>query len=409
MPDIKVRHLVMKTGADGPRFYWQPSAELRADGWRNRALRTPEGALVRDRMAAAAMAEDLNAEVDAWRRGEMPPNAPAPMKAREEQAKPGTVKALIDDYQASRFWTDRQPATRRQYQWCLDLIQEWAGTEPVRAITPPAIQAFYESQLTRVEGAGRKKRTIRTPAKAAAVYRVLRLLLQAGERLGYLRPQTNPALRAGITYKRARDPVLWTPDVLAHMVATADEMGWRSIGTAMMLNEWLGQRQGDLLRLPPWKAEGGALVFRQGKTDRLVALPLHLVPHLVARLQAEEARPGRVVSLKDAAVRLLLNDSTGQQWSAHTFRHLFAEIRDKASEAMPECRRLLFMELRHTAVTRLHEAGVDELGIGGVTGHSASTVKQMLDDHYLVRTEKAAEGAFRKRLAAEENEAATGL
>ena len=62
---------------------------------------------------------------------------------------------------------------------------------------------------------------------------------------------------------------------------------------------------------------------------------------------------------------------------------------------------LWFMELRHTAVTRLHEAGVDFLGIAGITGHTPGTVQAMCDKHYLVRTAKAAEGAFRKRLAAE--------
>ena len=41
----------------------------------------------------------------------------------------------------------------------------------------------------------------------------------------------------------------------------------------------------------------------------------------------------------------------------------------------PPCAGLRFMELRHTAVTRMHESGVDALGI---TVHSANTVKQIL-------------------------------
>ena len=174
-------------------------------------------------------------------------------------------------------------------------------------------------------------------------------------------------------------------------------MGWRSVATAILLNEWLGQRESDILALKPWKVEAESLQLQQGKRKRIVRLPVHVVPHLVARLRGEAERPGAVASLE----HLLLHDRTGQAWGEHTFRHIFAEVRARAAQTMPDCADLRFMELRHTAVTRLHEAGVDELGIAGITGHSPRTVREILDRHYLVRTERAAERAFRLRLAAE--------
>ena len=73
-----------------------------------------------------------------------------------------------------------------------------------------------------------------------------------------------------------------------------------------------------------------------------------------------------------------------------------------AAKEMPECDGLWFMELRHSAVTVLHEAGVDPIGIAGMTGHTEGSVRAILDKHYLIRTSRAAEGAFRKRLAGEE-------
>ena len=102
-----------------------------------------------------------------------------------------------------------------------------------------------------------------------------------------------PRLRAalGIGLHRQRDPVLWSPAAVRHMAAAADALGWRSIGTAILLNEWFGQRVADVLKLPPLSVEGPLLV-RQGKTGRRVALPVHLVPHLVQRLQAQGWRPG---------------------------------------------------------------------------------------------------------------------
>jgi integrase len=390
MATLKVRHLVQKQG----RFYWQPSALLRSAGWR--PMRLPD-----TQAEAIAKAEALNAEVDTWRAGAPTPNAPA-AAGRKRKAAPGSVSALIADYKASRFWPTNAK-TRAGYQWCLDMIEAWAGDMPARAITPPAVQAFYLSQLRRSEGTGKARRVIETPAKAAAAVRVLRVLLQVGVRLGYV--TSNAAARPGIGLERQREPVLWSPAEVAHMAATADAMGWRSIGTAILLNDWLGQRVSDVLALPPHQVEAGALVIRQGKRQRRVALPLHLVPHLVERLQAERTRDGAVVS----ATHLLVHDRTGQPWKLFTFDHVFAAIRAKAAAgdeeaglpAMPSCSGLRFAELRHSAVTRLNAAGVDPIDIAGITGHAEKSVRQLLDRHYLIRTAKGAERAFMARLKAE--------
>jgi integrase len=401
----KVRHLVVRMVGGRERFYWQPAKALRLQGWRAQAL--PD-----DRAQALAKAEALNLEVDAWRRGEVAPNAPAAAVRRGRRAAPGSVEALIQDYKASRFWLKLADRTRKEYGWCLDVIATWAGDMPARAITAPAVQAFYAGQLRRVEGAGKARRVIETPARAAAVVRVLRLLLTVGERLGYLAPGANPAAKPGLIVKRQRDPVLWSREAVAHMAAVADLLGWRSIGTAILLNEWLGQREADVLALPPYREEGGAIVLRQGKTGRRVVLPVHLVPHLVARLKGEAARPDAVRGLS----ALLVHDRMGLPWNEHTFRHTFAAIRDIAASGrefdpktalpgvapMPACAELRFAELRHTAVTRLHEAGVDEQGIATISGHTPGSVRAILDRHYLIRTERGAEAAFKRRLAAEE-------
>lgn len=83
-----------------------------------------------------------------------------------------------------------------------------------------------------------------------------------------------------------------------------------------------------------------------------------------------------------------------------SLRHLY---RQRCRPEIERCR-LRFAELRHTAVTRLHESGVDDLGISGVNGHTPATAKAILDRHYLIRTEKAAKRAFRMRLAADRAE-----
>ena len=384
-----IRHLVEKPGRTGPRWFWQPTATLVALGWRSQRL------LVASLAEAMARAELLNGELDTWRaqQGEAP---------AQHQHAAGSVAAMIAAYQDSKWWPAGE-RTRKDYGHYLAAIAGWAGDMPARAITPRAVQAFHAAMERRTEGKGTLRRSIHTPARAAAAVRVLSALMSAGVRLGYV--TANPALRAGISVQRQREPVLWTRALLDHLVATADAMGWRSQATAMLLNYWCGQRQADVLALAPWRLETGAIVLKQRKRGRRVSLPVHLVPELVARLEAERARTTAVASL----THLLLHEGTGRPWQAYTFTHIFADIRARAAAGdpalgippMPAAAELRWMELRHTAVTALHQANLDALAIASITGHTVQGVQAILDRHYLIRTSEGAERAFKARLAKE--------
>lgn len=54
----KVRYLVEKPGTHGPRWFWQPSAQLRARGWKSKRLAASTEA------EAMQLAEAINAELD---------------------------------------------------------------------------------------------------------------------------------------------------------------------------------------------------------------------------------------------------------------------------------------------------------------------------------------------------------
>lgn len=385
---MRIRFMIERGG----RLYWQPSTELRREGWRLERL-------AEDWAAAVARAQALNRQVDAWRAGRQAPveaaEAAVTVRRRPPVAPPGSVGALIADYKASRWHQDLRPKTRRDYGWALDAVADWAGDLPARALTPAAVQAFHQAMGQRVIEQDGRRMTRETPHRAAAAVRVLRLVLQVGIRLGYL--ESNPAARPGLTAApRRREPQLWTAGELAHMVATADRLGWVSLGTAIVVNGYVGQRVSDLLAAPPIPAEGSWLL-RQSKTGRAVALPARLVPAISARLEAVAARPGTLSS----PTHLLLHDRTGRPWSIYAFDDAFAAVRAAAAAAMPSCARLQFRELRHYAATRLHESGVDDLGVAAITGHSAQTVRQVLERHYLVRTARAAEAALARRIAAE--------
>jgi len=386
----RVRHLVEKPGAHGPRWFWQPSQVLRGQGWRPQRL--PVATLAE----AIERAEALNAELDTWR---LQQGTGRPKKLHPA----GSTAAMIAAYKASKWFTKLAPRTARDYGHYLDAVATWAGDLPARAITPRAVQAFHDAMATRVEGKGRARRTIATPARAAAAVRVLSALLAAGKRLGFV--DTNAASGAGISVERQREPVLWTRAALDHLVRTADALGWHSQGTAMLLNYWCGQRQADILALPPYRIETGAIVLKQRKRGRKVSLPVQLVPELVARLEAQRTSATALAS----TTHLLLHEGTGKPWANYTFTHTFAEIRATAAagdpkrniQAMPEVADLRWMELRHTAVTALKSAGLDALAIAGITGHTAQGVQAILDKHYLIRTSAAAEDAFKARMKKE--------
>lgn len=423
MAKFHTRYLICRPGRDGglPRWFWQPSSALRAEGWAAQRVpvdwetHTDAAALQR---AAIARAEELNAELDAARQRNTLTGA------RPAQPQPGrTVAELCKAFQGSQDWTDLAPATRRGYLQCLARIEAWAGDAPVRALDAPRVQRFGQSMAS-------------TPAFANACLRVLRLLLEHGRRAGWI--TINPALRPRL---RGTDPsgLIWPRQAVQDFIAIADRLGYPSIGTAVAMNEWTGQRQADVLRMTRSALVNGSLLIRQNKTGAGVTLPIGMVAVLNTRV-TEEIDRGRTThrAAVQAAIKarrpvpaepitILVCESTGQAWKQDHFRHAFAEIRATLAKQTPSYRiehlmpgrdaadqdaftvrtsELTFMQLRHTAVTRLGEAGCDPQLISTISGHALGSVTHILE-RYLVRTAVMARLAFQNRLNAEEEHCQT--
>jgi len=375
MSKDRVRYLVERQGAAGPRYYWQPSAALRASGWRPRRLPN-------DRQAAVAAALSINGELDATRRPEDSVPAPAG-RGRHQYPASGTIDALVALYRRSEDFRGLRPSTRRVYAQCLATISDWSGAVPTRGLTRAAVGEFYRDMRA-------------TPAKAAGTLRVLRLLLAFARRKSLVETNVATDQRLKASARKGR---LWSREAVDAFAAAADAMGWHSVGTAVVLDEWIGQREGDVLALRREIYAGGALRLTQAKTGAGVVLPVGMIPRLVARLDAELGRQA-VVRLGPNAT-LLVCETTGRPWKADHFRHVFAGVRAEAAKACPDVAGLWFMHLRHTAVTRLAEANCELPLIAAVTGHGLATVEAIID-RYLIRTEAMARAAFGKRLAHEE-------
>ncbi|HYE50503.1 MAG TPA: tyrosine-type recombinase/integrase [Azospirillaceae bacterium] len=399
MQGKKPPYLRIRSAADGAKRYsWEPNPALARAGWPT----VPLG--LNDEAAAVETAERINELVAEWRAGRLTQIPPLvlgmkrladPIHARRRLARPpavpGTVGWIVERYLESDEYAELRPHSRRSYRPYMDTIRRLFGDQPPAAVSARVVKELYKSMR------------VRTPVHAAKMIRHGRLLWKWAKSEGMV--AANPWLDVQVKTPKPKVPDLWTPQAVRVFVETADEMGWRSLGTAVWLNEWLGQRKGDVLE---WRRPGPGAPLRvtQQKTGAVVVLPVSVVPKLAARIEADRAWwAGRGIS----PTHLIVDEVTGQPYTDSVFRNRFEAVRAKASapDKLPMIADLDFMHLRHTAVTRLSEAGCSIRQIAAITGHTMGSVLSILE-RYSIHTAKLAEGALLKRLAAEAGEAADG-
>ncbi|MBE2191353.1 MAG: tyrosine-type recombinase/integrase [Alphaproteobacteria bacterium] len=372
MARLKIRYLVCRPNQNGsPRYYWQPDKTLRTAGWKMRRLSDNQS-------EAIVEAQDINQAVDNWRIGALD---------NPSNDKPGSVRALIQAYKKSREYKDKADKTRKDYDRYLRLIEDWAGTEPAVMINAKMVQDLYEMI--------RKKK----PRKAMYIVQVLRLLFAYAERQSIIPKNSNPATRPAMDYK-AEKGTIWTSEAVRDFVATADTMGFFDVGTAIMLNEWLGQRQGDLLSIRMAAYKDGAIHIRQSKTGAEVTLPVDMVPVLKERIEIQIAHNTNKSARTKTSGLTLIQQINGKPYTKDGFMSAFERIRIEATKKNPTIKTMIFKDLRHTAVTRLSEAGASIQQIAAVTGHSFKSCQDIVD-RYNIRTTKMAKEAFSLRMAAE--------
>ena len=396
--DVKIRHLVAKPGrARATRYYWEPSATLRALGWQGRRLRHPDGRPIAELEDAITAAEAINAQADESRTSATaPPAASGPP--------PGTIADVMRRYQASPQWTKLADKTQTDYAWCLRIVENWAGDTPARILTPGMVADFYE----RLQPSA--------PAKANAVIRVLRLMLSWARRKDLV--AVNAAEKPGLVSTQPRLRV-WTHEEEDAVIAAADVLELPSIGDAVTLALYTGQRQKDVLRLRRTQYRLGRIALRQTKRRAQVDVPA--VPRFVDRLDAAVARLERWGVLPSDSAPLVVSEATGRGYLGDHFRDRFAEVRaaaaldvpsivakeptpgDAAPAAanVPPIPTLWFSDLRDTAVTRLAEAECTIPMICSITGHAEKSAYDILK-HYLSLTGDMADQAIARLIVSEE-------
>ncbi len=238
----------------------------------------------------------------------------------------------------------------------------WAGDIPVKGITRKAVKTWL-----RALAAERGPSTTRNTAAA------LRQLLSFGADEGWI--TTNPCLKMKLGTPASRHRV-WTEAERDRFCAAAEAVGRPSMSLAVLLGWCLGQRPSDLRTLSWTAYDGKTIQLRQGKTDRLIAVPCLL-----------ELRR-RLDNTARTSTQVVVSEATKRPYLESDFQHRFAEIRDAAG--LPAD--LQFRDLRRTLATALGAAGCTDDQIRSVTGHTTRNVVAVY-----VRPDKTfAQGAMKR-------------
>lgn len=279
----------------------------------------------------------------------------------------GTLLGLLQQYQASRDFTDLAESTHRSYIALIRRIEKKFADFPLSALTDRRTRGIFKEWRDRIaDSSGRRQ--------ADYAWTVLALVLAWGRDRGKI--AVNPCERGGRLYRASRNEKIWTDDDEACFLRHAPA----HLHPALLLGLWTGQRQGDLLRLP-WSAYDGTHIrLRQSKTGARVSIPVG-TPLKAALDGMAKAKHGPII----------LTSTDEKPWTSDGFRSSWGKACEKAGIIG-----VTFNDLRGTAVTRLALAGCTEAEIATITGHSLRDVRSILDAHYLHRDPALAENAIRK-------------
>lgn len=420
-----------------PRF--QPAQDLREKGFKGTDLRWPDdpphgwhpetlqpGDQNDGRWFTRGEAVDWSAafrrRLDEARKGEVKRQRGRPPKKGGARPLLYTVAKMFDDWQRSPRFVNPPPIgystnTRRDYRQKMGVIEadhQLVWNAPVAALEQPTVRAMFEELW---EGRGL--------ATANGAVRVLSSAISWAMLRGKVKMPVNPALKIKMEVPAARVRFATRREIEA-LVATADAIGRPELGDMVILGVWTGQRQADRLSLVDKGLLNKRRIFRQAKTGATVAV--RDAPMLEARLKKAMARrrAARAAALLAAKTdrerervelifaHVVLDERRWSPFGRFHYRHLFAELRDRAIQGVldeeasatagarvwkvekcPSLADFWDLDLRDTAVTWMALAGATVPEIIAVTGHTLQSATRILK-HYLARHPEMADSAIGK-------------
>ncbi|WP_374425009.1 hypothetical protein [Paracoccus sp. (in: a-proteobacteria)] len=348
--------------ADGTtRIWWEPSAAARALGFA--AVELDETRLTWSRRQA----DRLNAELDRAQRAG---------RRETPRGSSRTIEALIEDLRRSVSWTDDiTEKTRQSYNALFrQIIEKW-GNHQVREFTKPVMHTWYQT-LYRTKG----------EHMSVALLRAMSRVMSHAELIGWRPEGSNPCFRLKMKTPKGRARAATWPEIDA-LIAAADRIGQPSIGTAVMLSLFQGQRETDVYmatcgafqdRITRAGGQSRARVqwtFTRSKRRNAGAMWLH-----------DEVAPRVRALIKGAPAdrRLLRDEKTGGDYTEELFIRRWVAVRDAAVQADRAGRLrglagLQFRDLRRTFGILSRSGGSTKDDTGDVLGNSSAVNPQLAE------------------------------
>ncbi len=301
---VKIRHIKRVRGRKGETYFYHQITKEK---------------LGRDPLAAAKKAQKINLTLE---------------DRKAETSGIGTIKDLVDLYQAASDFTNLAAKTKKDYKRYLDFLAEKFGDAPAKDMDREFVLTL-------------RQKFSDTPRKADYMIAVLRRLCAfAIDRPKRFELTINPALRSGRLAKPdGHKP--WPPALIAGFREhAAKELLWV---VEFILNT--GQRSGDAVKATWTDIEAGGLHVAQNKTGAEIWVPF---TDDFALLLEAIPRKGNTI----------LAPTYADKWHLDTLRH----------EVQAQVERLGFKAyslhgLRYNAAVNLAAAGCSTHQIAAVTGH----------------------------------------
>lgn len=285
-------------------------------------------------------------------------------EARPLNTAPGSVKALVIEYMASRKYRNLAKSSQQDYRRFLDRFVDHFGDLGAREINTPGLVRY------------RDKIADKTPRTADMTVAAVRAVWKFGLQRGLVDQNVAIGIERAHETKDVDHREPWSmPEfemVLAHE-GTSD-----NLRLALLLGLYTGQRLSDVAKIKWSDIDGDMIAVVQNKTKAKLKIPMH------DRLR---------VAISDAkktatAITILTTETTGQPIQPKCL----SRAATKAAHAVGLTDRT-FHGLRKSAAIAMYMADVDKDAIMAVTGHETETMLRL----YL----KGADQTFRARDAIE--------
>lgn len=261
----------------------------------------------------------------------------------------GRMRGLVARYRDSRAFTKLAASTRKEWARRLDKIVDHFGELRIAQFDrPEKIRPFIRSWLRQWED---------RPREALYAKQVLSRVLSFAIENDLLTSNACEGIK--IEYAARRADIIWTEDDLAALKAVAPPEVWWIVSVAACT----GLRAGDLKRLA-WSHIGETTI--EIPTDKSRGLRAAFVPlhDDLRKALAEIPRRSPIV----------LTNTQGRPWRAGVNGSSFLDARDAAVGDKD----LHFHDLRGTAATRFHRAGISNRDIAEIMAWDERQVDKII-------------------------------